>query len=232
MALRRSTAKTATQRVIRCYLCGHAQEVSTRAMSTNCPKCHKAIRIEDFHVKTYVPVNDLQTCGKIVVAKKGRVAAKRIHAGDGIECEGILHGAIDSLTEVVFAPKAEWKGPMLRTPKLIIQDGAVLEGHIRVPWVIDENDAASFHMEHAAPAVTKPESIPTALPRRPATRSAVAGKEPTRPQNPEAGMVKRKTPTTRKTEAPKEPDPPASDDVSQTAAPTPRRTPPGRRGRG
>lgn len=134
MAIRRTSAKTAGPRTIRCYLCGHVQEVSARAMSTNCPGCHKAIRIEDFIIKSYVPVNDLQTCGKIVVTKKGRVAAKRIHSGEGIECEGILHGAIECLAEVVFQPKAEWKGPVLRSKQLVVNDGANIDGRVFVPW--------------------------------------------------------------------------------------------------
>ncbi|QOJ18635.1 MAG: hypothetical protein HRU76_14045 [Phycisphaeraceae bacterium] len=133
---RQPAAKSLTgeTRVIRCYLCGHRQEVSAKALSTNCPGCHKAIRIEDLVIKTYVPVNDLDTCGKIEVTKKGRVAAKRIRAGDGVTCEGIMHGSVETPGDVVFGPKAEWKGQTLRSRRLIVVDGVRLEGHIIVPW--------------------------------------------------------------------------------------------------
>ena len=76
-------ARAKPKRFIRCYLCGFAQEVSSRTMSTTCPECHKAIKVEDVVIKTYLPVNDLQTCGKIKITKRGRVAARRIQSGEG-----------------------------------------------------------------------------------------------------------------------------------------------------
>jgi hypothetical protein len=72
------------KRTIRCYLCGHGFEVSSRAMSTTCPSCHKAIKIEDLIVKSYVPVNQVQTCGQIKVTKRGRIVARTVQSGDGI----------------------------------------------------------------------------------------------------------------------------------------------------
>lgn len=102
-------------------------------MSTTCPGCHKAIRIEDLIIKTYTPVIDLQTCGRIKVMKRGRVAAKRIRAGDGIECLGIMHGSVETPGDIQLGAKAEWKGDTLRSSKLIIKDGVKLEGHVRVP---------------------------------------------------------------------------------------------------
>src|SRR5688572_27365872 len=89
-------SKAPTRRDIRCYFCGHTFEVSQRTMSVPCPGCNKALKVEDILVKTYLPVNDLQTCGKITVAKNGRVVAKIIRSGDGIECEGALEGAIET----------------------------------------------------------------------------------------------------------------------------------------
>jgi hypothetical protein len=86
------------------------------------------------HVKTYVPVNDLQTCGKITVAKNGRVVAKMIRAGDGIDCEGTLEGAIEADEGMVLTDRATWKGKTLVTKTLVVQDGAKLNGHVKVPW--------------------------------------------------------------------------------------------------
>jgi hypothetical protein len=126
--------KTGATRTIECYLCGRRQDVSVKALSTNCPGCNKAIRIEDLVVNTYTPVNDLETCGRIVVTKKGRVAAKRIRAGDGIECEGTLHGAVETPGDVTLGAKAEWKGATLRSRRLVVTDGVKLEGRITVPW--------------------------------------------------------------------------------------------------
>jgi len=103
-------------------------------MSVPCPRCNKALKVEDVHVKTYVPVNDLQTCGKISVAKNGRVVAKVIRAGEGIECDGTLEGAIEADMRITLSERPTWKGKSLMTRALVVEDGAKLLGHVKVPW--------------------------------------------------------------------------------------------------
>lgn len=132
-------AKTAARRQIRCYLCGHRFEVSARTMSVPCPKCNKALKVEDVVVKSYLPVNDLQTCGKIMVSKSGRVVAKLIRSGEGIECEGTLEGAIETDGDILLGPKATWKGTTLCSRSLEVAEGAKLLGIVRVPWSRAEN---------------------------------------------------------------------------------------------
>ena len=127
-------AKAATKRSVRCYLCGRGFEVSQRAMSTTCPGCHKAIKIEDLVVKSYIPVVDLQTCGSIRITKRGRVAAQRIQCGDGIVCEGAMEGSIETDGDVHMGPKAYWKGKTLQSRALEIAAGAKLIGVVVVPW--------------------------------------------------------------------------------------------------
>ena len=126
-------AQSLPKRAIRCYLCGHGFDVSTRTMSVPCPKCHKALKVEDVNIKTYLPVNDLQTCGKITVTPNGRVVAKLIQAGDGIECEGTLEGAIKTDGDFALGPKASWKGKSLHSKRLSIAEGAKLVGYVKVP---------------------------------------------------------------------------------------------------
>ena len=133
-ATSRSKAKTGVKRTIRCYLCGRESEVSARTMSTTCPGCNKAIKVEDVVIKTYLPVNDLQTCGKITITKRGRVAAKRIQSGEGIECDGAMEGLVETDGVVKLGPKALWKGSHLCSRSLNITPGARLVGVITVPW--------------------------------------------------------------------------------------------------
>ena len=133
--------KTPVRRNIRCYLCGRSFEVSAKAMSSTCPGCNRAIKIEDVIVKSYVPVIELQTCGKIKVTKRGRVAAKHIQCGDGIDCEGSIDGRVETEGEVKFGPKAVWRGKTLQSRSLAIADGATLQGDIIVPWSRAENPA-------------------------------------------------------------------------------------------
>jgi len=125
--------RPAGPRPIHCYLCGHGFDVPARAMSTTCPACNKAIQVEDVVVKSYLPVTDLQTCGRISVTARGRVAAKRVRGGGGIDCDGAIEGSIETEGVVVLGPKASWKGPVLRSRHLEIADGARLEGRIEVP---------------------------------------------------------------------------------------------------
>jgi hypothetical protein len=131
-------AKQTARRTIRCYLCGHRSEVSARTMSTTCPKCNKAIKVEDVTVKSYLPVNDLQTCGWVKITKNGRVVAKRIQSGEGVVCEGTIEAAIETDGPVTFGPKASWKGARLTGRSLTIADGAKVLGAVTVPWVREE----------------------------------------------------------------------------------------------
>jgi hypothetical protein len=126
-------SKSPPKRAIRCYLCGHRFEVSTRTMSVPCPKCNKALKVEDIAIKSYLPVNDLQTCGSISVAKNGRVVAKIIRAGGGIACEGTLEGVIETDGDLSLGPKSTWKGKSLHSRSLHIAEGAILVGYVKVP---------------------------------------------------------------------------------------------------
>ncbi|NNF43841.1 MAG: polymer-forming cytoskeletal protein [Phycisphaerales bacterium] len=134
----KSRGKPLPRRAIRCYLCGHCFEVSEKTMSTTCAKCHKAIKVEDVQVKSYLPVNDLQTCGHIRITKRGRVAARNIQSGKGISCEGSLEGSIETDGNVELGPKASWKGTVLHSRTLKISDGASLHGRVQVPWKREE----------------------------------------------------------------------------------------------
>ena len=134
-------------------------------MSTTCPVCNKAIKVEDLVVKSYVPVILLQTCGKIRITKRGRVAAKRIQSGDGILCEGVIEGDVETDGVVKMGPKASWKGESLRSRSLAIAAGAKLLGVVTVPW--------------HRPEPKKPTRPPTATPR---TRPMIVSTTTTKPK--------------------------------------------------
>ena len=101
-------------------------------MSTTCPGCNRAIKVEDIVVKTYIPVIDLQTCGMIRIAKRGRVAAKRIQGGAGIICDGAMEGTIETDGDVRLGPKASWKGKSLSSRSLSVAEGAKLMGVVTI----------------------------------------------------------------------------------------------------
>jgi hypothetical protein len=134
MALRRANKKKVGPHRIECYLCGHAFDVSSQTMSTSCPGCNKAIHVEDRTVKSYVGVTALQTCGSIAITKRGRVAAKHVQCGEGLTVQGSLEGSVETKGPVKLASTAEWKGKLLASGSLIIDEGATLNGHVTVPW--------------------------------------------------------------------------------------------------
>ncbi len=127
-------ARAPAQRTVRCYLCGNRFEVSPRALSTACPGCNRAIKIEDVVIKSYLPVIELQTCGRLTVTKRGRIAATRIQCGEGIDCEGVMEGTIETEGDVSLGAHASWKGKVLHCRTLTIAPGAKLVGAISVPW--------------------------------------------------------------------------------------------------
>ena len=106
-----------------------------------------------------MPVVDLQTCGRITVTKKGRIAAKRIQSGDGIDCDGTIEGCVETDGDVRLGPKATWKGKTLLGRSLHIAPGAKLIGLITVPWTRPE------------PAIKKKKK--TVRKKRPARKTAV-----------------------------------------------------------
>jgi cytoskeletal protein CcmA (bactofilin family) len=120
-------------RTVRCYHCGHTFEVSVQAQSTSCPKCSKQLRLEDVVVKTVEAVRKLQTCGRVVVQKKGRVVAQLVEAQMGVLVEGTMEANVISGGPVAIGPKAQWKGDC-SAPSVSIQDGSVItKGYFVIP---------------------------------------------------------------------------------------------------
>lgn len=152
-------SRSAARRQVRCYLCGHRLDVSAKTLSTTCPKCHKAIKVEDVVVKNYLPVNDVLTCGLITVTKRGRIAAKRVQSGDGVVCEGAIEGKVETPGPVQLGAKASWKGDALISGTLAVTEGATLNGRVTVPCA--------------------PEDVTTAQDRRPELVRVVDPPDPT-----------------------------------------------------
>lgn len=120
-------AKPIPSREVRCYLCGHAFEVSAKAMTSSCPQCHKGLRVEDVVVKNVQAVRRLQTCGKLTIERKGRVIASLVEAQGGIDCKGALEGRVVCGGSVRIGKSAEWKGDC-RATSLRVEAGAKILG--------------------------------------------------------------------------------------------------------
>ena len=118
-----------------CYHCGETIEVSPRTKSISCPRCNKPVLIEDIVIKTYIGLTNIETCGKLIVQRRGYAVAKnRIVAHGGIEVKGRLQCA-QAVTagKILITKKAEWTGDLNAT-SLIVEPGAVINGgHFKVP---------------------------------------------------------------------------------------------------
>jgi len=120
-------AKPTTPRTVHCYHCRHSFEVSPQTMSTSCPKCSRALTVEDVVIKTAHSVRKIQTCGRLIVQKKGRVIAQTVEAHGGVDVEGILEAKVISGGRVRIGEKAQWRGDCA-APSLEIVEGGRIEG--------------------------------------------------------------------------------------------------------
>ena len=102
-------------------------------MSTSCPNCHQPVIVQDVIVTGLKTTSKLQTCGRVVVKKRGRVIAGLIEAHQGVEVLGALNGNVISGGPVVIGPKGRWRGDC-RAPTLEVKWGAQIEnGLFQIP---------------------------------------------------------------------------------------------------
>lgn len=102
-------------------------------MSVSCPKCSKPLVLEDVVIKVAYSVRKIQTCGRVVVQKKGRVIAQMIEAHGGVEVEGILEANVVSGGMVRIGPKAQWKGDCTALALEVELGGRIEKGFFTVP---------------------------------------------------------------------------------------------------
>jgi len=118
---------------ILCYHCGHSFSVAAKAASSSCPGCNRRVVVEDVVIKQLTPVSRVQTCGRLVVRRKGSVIAELVQALGGVEVLGSLDARVESGGPVIIGPAARWKGDC-RAPSLDIREGARIEaGEFAVP---------------------------------------------------------------------------------------------------
>lgn len=125
-------ARASPPRTVRCYHCGRPFEVGGRAMTTSCPGCFQRVIVDDIIVKSLESVRRLQTCGRLVVQKNGRVFAQSVDALEGVQVDGILEANVVCGGLVQIGPKATWKGDC-RAPRLSVAvGGTILGGYFEI----------------------------------------------------------------------------------------------------
>lgn len=115
---------------ITCLYCGKPQEVGRKAMTITCRFCSKPLRLEDITISRYEARRQLDTCGVIVVERKGQAITDRILCG-GLIARGKVRGTVSSRGPVLVGAEAELKGDVT-APSLAVAAGAVLQGFYRI----------------------------------------------------------------------------------------------------
>ncbi|RME36134.1 MAG: polymer-forming cytoskeletal protein, partial [Planctomycetota bacterium] len=126
---------TSGQREVLCTHCGKPTQVARRAMSVFCPHCRQRLILEDFKIKTYYAVRDFSTCGDIVVERRGHVVAP-IRVGN-LTVKGKVQGRVRARGRVYISKTGWFKGE-LEAKSLQLEQGAVLEGFVRIGVPPDE----------------------------------------------------------------------------------------------
>jgi len=144
-------------------------------MTTSCPKCARGLNVEDIVIKVAYAVRKIQTCGKLVVEKKGRVSAHSIEAHGGIDVEGTLEANVVSRGHVRIGPKATWKGDLAAPTLLVELGGQIARGYFAIePQPVEPipDSANGAEAEPPPPTPPEPPSMPGAKPRRRVTPQA------------------------------------------------------------
>lgn len=99
-------------------------------MTVTCKFCHKSLRIEDISIKQYEARRTIDTCGVVVVEKKGNVVADKIHCGAMI-VRGKVKAAVNCRGTVLVGAEAEIRGDVSATA-LAVGSGAILNGYYKI----------------------------------------------------------------------------------------------------
>ena len=132
-----------------CLYCNKPQDVGRRAMTVTCRFCNKSLRIEDVLIKQYEARRTIDTCGQVVVEKKGNVVADRIRCG-GLVVRGKVKAEVTCRGTVLVGPEAEIRGDV-DAPRLAVGSGAILNGRYRIGTPDADQTAADASGPPTAP---------------------------------------------------------------------------------
>lgn len=155
-----------------CLYCATPQEVGRRAMTVTCKSCNKPLKLDDITFNQYAARRSIDTCGIVVIEKKGQVVSDRLLCG-GLVARGRVKATIVSRGPILVGPEAEIRGDVI-APTLAVGAGAVLEGHYRIGYPDQPAEVPTVRIAGGQPTTpapkpavaTKPELPP--LPAQPA----------------------------------------------------------------
>lgn len=120
-------ARVGPSKLVRCHHCRESIEVGASAMSVCCPACSQRVAVQDLHVASPYSASRVETCGWIVVDRKGQLSASAVRVSGGMEVHGVVRASVVSQGPVIISKTARWKGDC-SAPRIEIEPGAIIEG--------------------------------------------------------------------------------------------------------
>lgn len=138
-------------RVVRCLHCAAAFRVPDAASVLTCPTCYQRVRVDDVVVDGEMVLPRLETCGRIIVRRRGRLHTRLgVRASLGVEVLGELQAETISSCRVYIGPQATFRGDC-RAGGITVETGATILGG---RFQIDRSllDPSETHTAAATPA--------------------------------------------------------------------------------
>lgn len=111
-------------REIVCFSCGHHQQVSSLAQSSQCPACSSYVDLRDFKIAGPFG-RSIQTQGEVIVTAKGDVTSAKIACGSAL-IEGKLRGILFCTGETRIKAQGKFLGTV-EANELVIDKKAAVE---------------------------------------------------------------------------------------------------------
>ena len=118
-------------RIICCPNCSGSQEIPAAAQSVVCHHCNASIRATDQKITQYSATVSLETCGSVVIEKKGALVVQKRVVASELTLKGSLKGNTVVYDIAHIAAGAQMVGD-LKTRVLRVDDGAAIKGFIQV----------------------------------------------------------------------------------------------------
>jgi hypothetical protein len=118
-------------RTIRCPNCSGSQEISASAQSVVCRHCNVTVKVTDQKISNYSATVALETCGSLVIEKKGALVVQKRVVASELTLKGSLKGNTIVYDSAHIGAGAQLVGD-LKARVLIVDDGAALKGFISV----------------------------------------------------------------------------------------------------
>lgn len=125
------TRKDTGPRSVLCPNCGGGLEVAAAAQSVSCRHCNTSVKVADQKITQYAAMVTLETCGSIVVEKKGALVVQKRCIGSSLVVRGSLKGPAIVHGAATIEAGAQMIGD-LSTRTLTIEEGATLKGFLRI----------------------------------------------------------------------------------------------------